>query len=220
MTDPVDAPPAPPRPSALWIWYGYWVVDHAWVRLLVPNLYQIDIDLWRSNQPGRRRLARMKAKGIKAVLSLRGDSYDAARLVEKDAAAEVGVPLHFVRMRAQKLPQPDVLLDALNKVRGLPKPLLIHCKSGADRTGLMVTLYLHVVKGVPLAEARRSLSWKYAHASWGRAGIVHTLLDAYAADVAATGIGFEEWVATRYDPEALTQAFNALAWYRRGPTKA
>jgi hypothetical protein len=26
------------------------------------------------------------------------------------------------------------------------------------------------------------------------------MLDAYAADHAATGIGFEDWVATRYDP--------------------
>jgi protein tyrosine/serine phosphatase len=192
-------------------------MDHAWVRLLVPNLYRIDEDLWRSNQPGRRRLMRMKTMGIRSVLSLRGDSFDAASLVEKDAAAEVGIPLDFVRMRAQKLPRPEVLLEAIAKVRDLPKPLLIHCKSGADRTGLMVTIYLHAIKGVPLGQARRALSWKYAHASWGRAGIVHTVLDAYAAAHDETGIGFEDWVATAYDPDALTQAFNDLPWYHRGP---
>jgi protein tyrosine/serine phosphatase len=201
------------------VWWRYWVVDHAWVRLIVPNLYQIDADVWRSNQPGRRRLRRLKARGVRAVLSLRGDSNDASSVIEKRAAAEAGIPLHFVRMRAYKLPQPEVLLDAVGKLRTLPKPLLIHCKSGADRTGLMVTIYLHVMKGVPLAEARRALGWQYAHASWGKAGIVHEVLDAYARDAAETGIAFETWVATRYDPEALTKAFEARPWYRRGPQR-
>jgi protein tyrosine/serine phosphatase len=202
------------------IWWRYWVRDHAWVRTVVPNLYRIDADLWRSNQPGRRRLRRLKAKGLRSILSLRGDSDDAASLVEKRAAEEVGVPLHFVRMRAHKLPQPEVLLDAVEKLRSLPKPLLIHCKSGADRTGLLVTIYLHALKGVPLAKARRALSWRYAHWQWGRAGIVHEVLDAYAEAAEETGIGFEDWVRTGYDPEALTRRFQARPWYRRGPRRS
>jgi protein tyrosine/serine phosphatase len=88
-------------------------------------------------------------------------------------------------------------------LREMPKPMLVHCKSGADRTGLAVTLYLHVIRGEPLEQARRALSWRYAHLSFGQAGVVHRMLDAYAADRAATGIGFEDWVATRYDPAAF-----------------
>lgn len=198
------------------IWWRYWVVDHAWVRTLVPNLYRIDADVWRSNQPGRRRLRRLKSMGLRSILSLRGDSDDAASVVEKSAAEEVGIPLHFVRMRAHKLPRPEVLLDAIEKIRTLPKPLLIHCKSGADRTGLMIVIYLHVMKGVPLSQARRALSWRYAHASWGRAGIVHELLDTYAMDAEESGVGFEDWVRTRYDPDAVTERFEARPWYRRG----
>lgn len=193
--------------SGVRLWWRYWIVDHAWVRVVIPNLYRIDENLWRSNQPGRRRLHALKAQGLQAILSLRGDSDDAASLVEKRAAAEVGLPLHFVRMRAHRLPRPEVLLDAVEKLRTLPKPLMVHCKSGADRTGLMVVIYLHVLKGRPLAQARRALSWRYGHARWGRAGVVHVLLDAYARDHAETGIGFEDWVATRYDPEALGDRF-------------
>ena len=85
----------------------------------------------------------------------------------------------------------------------MPKPMLVHCKSGSDRTGLAVTLYLHVIKGQPLDEARRALSWKYGHWSFGSAGVVHRLLDAYAAAHAATGIGFEDWVRQDYDAVAL-----------------
>jgi protein tyrosine/serine phosphatase len=95
-------------------------------------------------------------------------------------------------------------LELIALLRDMPKPMLVHCKSGADRTGLAVTIYLHVIKGLPLTEARRALSWRYAHFSWGKAGIVSRMLDAYEADNRATGIGFEEWVETRYDPAAIT----------------
>jgi protein tyrosine phosphatase (PTP) superfamily phosphohydrolase (DUF442 family) len=217
MTAPRDPSTSSAGDAGWRLSWRYWIVDHAWVRTLVPNLYRIDEDLYRANQPGRRRLLKLKAMGIRSVLSLRGDSMDAASVVEKRAAEEAGLPLHFVRMRAHKLPQPEVLLDAIGKLRTLPKPMLLHCKSGADRTGLMVTIYLHHLKGLPLEEARRALSWRYAHAHWGRAGIVHELLDAYARDRADTGVDFETWVETRYDPEALTAAFRARPWYRRGP---
>jgi len=201
------------------VWWYYWLVDHAWVRLLVTNFYHVDEDVWRSNQPGRRQLRRLKAQGLSAVLSLRGDTKHASFIVEKRAVEEVGLPLHYVRMRAQRLPKPEAILAALDKIRTLPKPLLVHCKSGADRTGLIITLYRHVIKGEPLAEARKSLAWYYAHASWGKAGVVHEMLDAYARDNEATGIGFEDWVRTRYDRDALAAAFKARPWYRRGPQK-
>jgi protein tyrosine phosphatase (PTP) superfamily phosphohydrolase (DUF442 family) len=149
-------------------------------RTIVPNLYRIDADLWRSNQPGRRRLGRLKAEGLRSVLSLRGDSDDAASVIEKRAAAEAGIPLHFVRMRATSCRSRRSCWTRSTSCGRLPKPLLIHCKSGADRTGLMVTIYLHVMKGVPLAEARRASFLALCPCKLGPAGIVHEVLDAYA----------------------------------------
>ena len=103
------------------------------------------------------------------------------------------------------MPPAETLLELLDHLRDMPKPMLVHCKSGADRTGLAVTLYLHVIKGRPLDEARRALHWKYAHFPIGKAGIVHRMLDAYAADHAATGIDFEQWLRTRYDPDEFNR---------------
>jgi protein tyrosine phosphatase (PTP) superfamily phosphohydrolase (DUF442 family) len=208
-------------PETGWdLWWRYWIVDHAWVRLIVPNVYRVDADLWRANQPGRRRLSRLKSRGVRSVLCLRGDNNSAPAIMEKRAAADLGLPLRFVRMRTYKLPKAEVLLEALSLLRSLPKPMLVHCKSGADRTGLMVTLYLHVLRGVPLQEARRALSWRYGHLHWNRAGIVHELLNAYEREHIGSGIGFEEWVAAHYDPERLTEAFLARPWYRRGARSA
>ncbi len=186
------------------IFREYWLRDHAWVRLFVPNFYKVDADLYRANHPGYRRLRRARDLGVRSVLSLRGDRATAPTLVEREACAALGLELGFVRLWTTRLVDGAVLLDLVGKLRDMPKPMLVHCKSGADRTGLAVTLYLHVLKGMPLEEARRALNWRYAHLPWSKAGIVHTMLDAYAADRSETGIGFEEWVRTRYDREALT----------------
>src|SRR5947209_4291769 len=51
----------------------------------------------------------------------------------------------------------------LDIVRGAPKPLLIHCKSGADRTGLVAALYRYAEGGASAAEADRELSLAYGH---------------------------------------------------------
>lgn len=214
MSKPVPEHVALPR-FGTGMWWQYYVADHAAVRLLVTNHYRIDEDIWRSNQPGFRRLKRLKAEGLKSVLSLRGDHRVAPVYVEKAAAAELGLRLEFARLRAHKLPRAEELQGAIDKMRALPKPLLLHCKSGADRTGLMVTLYLHLEKGVPLAEARRALSWRYAHFELGGAGIVHEMLNAYGRAHAARGTGFEEWLASEYDREALTDAFEARPWWQR-----
>ncbi len=187
------------------VFFRYWVHDHAWVRVFVWNFYKVDDALYRANHPGFRVLSRARDLGIRSVLSLRGDAQNTPNIIEREACDRLGLELRFIRMRTSVLPQRDVLLELIALLRDMPKPLLVHCKSGADRTGLAVTLYLHVVRGRPLSEARKALSWRYAHFSWGKAGIVSRMLDAYEADNRETGIGFEEWAATRYDPAAITR---------------
>jgi hypothetical protein len=49
---------------------------------------------------------------------------------------------------------------------------------------------------------------RYIHFWWGKAGILDMFLDSYGAAHAQTGIGFEDWLDTQYDPDALTLAFN------------
>lgn len=183
---------------------GYWWRDHAWVRSLVSNFYKVDADLYRANHPGYRRLARAKALGIRSVLSLRGDAYNTPNILERDSCARLGLDLRFLRLRTSELPSTDTLLELVRLLRDMPKPMLVHCKSGADRTGLAVTIYLHVIKGLPLSEARKALNWRYAHFPWGKAGIAGRMLDAYDRDRRETRATFEEWVRSNYDPSAIT----------------
>lgn len=45
----------------------------------------------------------------------------------------------------------------------VPKPILIHCRSGADRSGLAAALYVSKVAGLDNAKAEAQLSFYYGH---------------------------------------------------------
>jgi protein tyrosine/serine phosphatase len=51
----------------------------------------------------------------------------------------------------------------LDIVRRAPKPLLIHCMSGADRAGLVAALYDYAIAGESADKADGQLSLAYGH---------------------------------------------------------
>jgi len=50
-------------------------------------------------------------------------------------------------------------------MKGAQKPILIHCREGADRTGLASALYLAAIKKAGEAVAEGQLSIRYGHIS-------------------------------------------------------
>lgn len=48
-------------------------------------------------------------------------------------------------------------------LRDAPKPLLIHCRSGSDRTGLASAIYLNQVANIDQETAERQLSLRFGH---------------------------------------------------------
>jgi protein tyrosine/serine phosphatase len=91
----------------------------------------------------------------------------------------------------------------------------MHCKSGADRAGLMSALYLHVRRGVPIAEAKRELSLKYGHLRQADTGVLDSFFEQYLADNARTPMAFYDWVETVYDSAELKRSFRAKGWANR-----
>lgn len=116
----------------------------------LPNLYQVSPVLYRSAQPGvegldilNRQLARNYGlpTEIKTVISLRNNAGDGA-LVKP-----VGVRYEQIHFNTWDVREEDVV-RFLALVRN-PKnqPVLLHCKHGADRTGMMVAIYRIVEQG-------------------------------------------------------------------------
>ena len=118
-------------------------------------------------------LGRLMAQhGIRSVVNLRGPQpgtpwYDA----EAATTAAAGAQLLDFPMTAGA-PLPKAKADALIRLMAdAPKPMLIHCEGGADRTGLAAALYLAAVQGEPARVAGRQLSVRYGHV--GIQGLTH-----------------------------------------------
>jgi protein tyrosine/serine phosphatase len=186
--------------------YNLWF-DHAILRTVWTNQAQVAPGVLRSNHPTRARLARLKRQGLVSVLSLRGSDPTAHNETERLWCADLGLKLHTVAMQDRRAPSVQTLTELIRQFRAVEKPVLIHCKAGADRAGMASAIWLMVMEGVPLARARRMLTWRHWHLARSRAGALGAVFDAYAADGAEAAMPFETWVATRYDPDAVDAAF-------------
>lgn len=193
------------RRAAKW---HYRMVDHGFLRVLWRNLYQIAPGVWRSNQPSANQLAALHRKvGLRSVLNLRGMSQQGFYLFEAEVCSNLGMTLIDLPMSASQAPSRDSLERLIEVFHTAEKPLLIHCKSGADRTGLAAMLYLLLIEGRPVAEARRQLSFAYLHVANSPAGVLDHFLRCYEKAQRATGIGFLDWMRTDYDPQQVTASF-------------
>lgn len=101
---------------------------------------------------------------IASVLNLRGENtgadwYDS----EVKTAAKLGIQHINFRMSASQELTKDEVQNLLQVMRDAPKPLLIHCQGGADRTGLASALYVAGIDNGDEFAAERQLSLRYGH---------------------------------------------------------
>lgn len=191
--------PANRRRALIW---NRWL-DHGILRILWTNQFQIAPGIWRSNHPAQSRFAQIKAMGINTILTLRGVSGNPSDLLEREACAANGITLHAIALQARAAPAPAQIAQLIALFRTLPRPFLMHCKSGADRAGFASAVYLMVIIGEPVEVARRMLSPRYLHFRWSKTGVLDRVLDQYARRNAQAPISFEAWAATEYDPAAV-----------------
>ena len=182
--------------------YSRWL-DHGILRVWWTNQFEIAPGVWRSNHPPQERFARIKALGVHDVLSLRGLGGNPSILLEKEACATQGITLHGVALQARSAPTRAQIAELIGQFRSLPRPFLMHCKSGADRAGFASAVYLMVMMGEPVEQARRMLSARYLHFHWSKTGVLDRVLDSYAAYNLQKQISFETWAATVYEPATI-----------------
>lgn len=113
--------------------------DSQWAEPLkidgVPNLYRLTEDLYRSGQPTPVGFRNLETLGIRSCLSLRTHRRDGQRTIETAILCK-STPLLGV-----KITDDDVIETLVDICYKLPKPVLIHCYQGSDRTGLFCAAY-------------------------------------------------------------------------------
>ncbi|MEO1554066.1 MAG: protein tyrosine phosphatase [Pseudomonadota bacterium] len=182
--------------------------DHGFLRESFQNLHQISDEMWRSNQPNPRQVAdHVRLRGIKTIINLRGPSTRGYYLLEKEACEINGVALIDFQVFSRDTPTIETILAAKDLFETIQYPALMHCKSGADRAGLMSVLYVIFRLGEPVSTAVRQLSKKYLHLREGKTGLLDAFFEAYLAAEKANGIGFEDWLTTEYDRVQVKEDF-------------
>ncbi len=133
---------------------------------LTGNFHTVILnELYRSAQPSPAQIgAYAAAYGIRSIVNLRGEHpgqgwYDA----ERAESQRLGIQ-HVDFPMSAKRPLDDArAAQLIALLRSVPKPVLIHCQAGSDRTGLASALYLAAVAGQGEEAAEGQLSVRYGH---------------------------------------------------------
>ena len=106
----------------------------------------------------------IEQNGIKSILNLRGGHSSSGWYnAETNAARQLGVRYYDYELSASEELTDGQMNELVTMIGNAPKPLLIHCKSGADRTGLVGALYLYNFEGKSAEVASEELTLLYGH---------------------------------------------------------
>ena len=140
---------------------------------LLGNVHVVvEQQFYRAAQLDKATLARViHEHGIKSILNLLGASPEKSWYKDEIAVSKtLGVEHYDYGISASEVVNPDKIDQILKIVRDAPKPILVHCKNGADRSGLVAAVYLAKIKGVIVDEAAGQLSLYYGHFPWLTSG--------------------------------------------------
>jgi len=100
----------------------------------LANCYRVSAELYRCEQPGKGDMAELKTLGVRTILNLRDHHTDSPAFVAAGYTL-LGEPMSAGQITV------DQLVAALRQMRAAPKPVLVHCWHGSDRTGSVVAAY-------------------------------------------------------------------------------
>ena len=117
----------------------------------ISNFYKVSPDLYRSAQPDKKDWTALEKIGIKSVINLR---YFGGG---KEDTAPSKIHSFYLKWKAHHIKESD-LIAVLKLIKQAPKPVLIHCFHGSDRTGAAVAAYRIVFENVSPDDADRELT--------------------------------------------------------------
>lgn len=159
---------------------------------------------YRSAQPESDLEARIGALKLGSIVNLRGGSEADAFYQHEVATTErLAIEFYDLPMSATQRPSRRDLLRAIAVLDRCRYPLLIHCKWGSDRTGLMSALYLLTVRGQPPEAAIRAFTLAHGHVPLFGPQHLHEPIEEYALWLRDGGLDhtperFRRWVERDY----------------------
>ena len=197
------------KSGRFWAHVHFQLMDHAFLRIFWNNFHKVSDGVYRANQPSPSHFKYYKKLGIRSVLSLRGRANQSYALFEEDCCKKLDLNLVYTPISSGSAPAPELLINIINVMRELPKPFVLHCKSGADRAGLVSALYLIVEKKRSVHEAKQQLSFKYLHLDFTKTGILDYIFGVFSERLEIGNIDFLDWLNNEYNAEILNSSFKS-----------
>ncbi len=115
---------------------------------------------------------------LRSIINLRGKNEGAPWYqIEITTCRELGVRHYDLRLSADKTPSSAKIEKLLGLFRVAPRPVLIHCKAGADRSGLAAALWKVVVDDASKSAAKEQLSIRYGHMPLGPTQVLDSFFE-------------------------------------------
>jgi protein tyrosine/serine phosphatase len=161
----------------------------------LPNFGRVSDVLFRGAQPTTAGYSTLRKMGVSIVVNFRDESSEIAaenRQVESSGMRYVGIPWNGIDE-----PSNQQVAQFLELVRANPEAkIFVHCKAGADRTGVMVAAYRIAVEHTAVSDAVAEMHKYHYHEfflphlvryvkSLPRLLQAETVFSAYAATVPA-----------------------------------
>lgn len=162
--------------------------------------------VYRSGQPSGPELDEFIDRlGLRTVLNLRGERGGSEWLAEeREISAAHGVEHHTVRLSAKNMPPSQRLREIVEILDSAPRPLLLHCQGGVERSGLIGAVAV-LLEGGDLDAARAQFAPSKGFIAFISRSEVPRVIDQYEGWLAARGEPhtpdlFRAWVAGEYHP--------------------
>jgi len=182
--------------------------EHNFINLFWFNFHKVDDGVYRSAQITPWRLKKIiKKYNIKTIINLRGNNKNYIYKREKEICEELGVEYQTISISSRN--PHDIRKEEIEKLiyllKNAKKPILFHCKAGADRTGLVAVLW-HIINGKDKNKAiKKELRLKYGYLSFSKAGRIKKMFEMY------DGSDFVEWLEKNRDKIKNSYKSNKIA---------
>ncbi len=171
----------------------------AYIGVLGENFREVSAgNCYRSGQMTTESLQEhIRKLKIGSVVNLRGACKETwyeneLKLCEDNQVAHVDFKIDPVR-----LPRSEVLHEMIRCFKTSPRPLVLHCRNGCDRTGLAAALYEIVIDQKSVHEAVAvQLSWRNGHFRSSKNDAAERFFELYEKH--GNGASLEAWIDNGY----------------------
>ncbi|MFA6955015.1 MAG: hypothetical protein WC538_04000 [Thermoanaerobaculia bacterium] len=178
----------------------YWRIHSFHLREVVPG------EIYRVAQPNDGDIERAATSmGLRTIVNLRGPNPKSAWYRDELKVAE-RLHINLVSLRFETFDWPPRIetLELVDTLDRAPRPLLMHCHSGLDRSGWAAGV-VRLLRGDSIDEARSELSLLKGHVCRLNSCALHRFFDLYETWLASAGrtnspASFHEWLKSSYYP--------------------